>query len=63
LEKTHIENELQDLFDQPLDVLAIGLDTFAAELAKQEVQVTLLDWKPPADGDAELADLLSRLGC
>ena len=54
--------ELQTLFDQPLDILAIGLDGFTSELQAQGVQVTAVDWKPPADADPVLAELLSKLG-
>jgi len=50
------------LFEQELELLNIGLDGFAEELAEQGVAVTQLDWRPPAGGDAELADILSKLG-
>ena len=63
MEKSDNDSPLQDLFDQPLDIVSVGLDSFATELAAQGVDVVGLDWKPPANGDPELADLLSRLGC
>jgi len=50
------------LFEQKLEVLNIGLEGFAEELAHQGVAVTQLNWRPPAGGDAELADILSKLG-
>ncbi len=53
---------LDDLLDEPLVVLNVGLAGFADELRQQQVQVVCIDWAPPAGGDAELADLLSRLG-
>lgn len=62
LEKSHAEQGAESLFDQPLDIIGIGLDGFAEELAAQQVQVIQLDWRPPAEGDADLADLLSKLG-
>jgi FdrA protein len=40
----------------------VGLEGFADELSARGVPVIHLDWRPPAGGDAELADLLSRLG-
>jgi len=43
-------------------VINVGLEGFADELDSQDVTVVHLDWRPPAGGDAELADLLSRLG-
>ena len=62
LEKPDIEPGAEALFEQTLDVLCIGLEGFANELSSQQVQVTQVDWRPPADGDAELAELLSKLG-
>jgi len=62
LEKSHPDNSAESLFDKPLDIISIGLEGFAEELVSQQVQVTQLDWRPPAEGDAELADLLSKLG-
>jgi len=50
------------LFGQTLEVLNIGLEGFANELTEQGVNVTQLNWRPPAGGDAELADILSKLG-
>jgi len=50
------------LFEQKLEVLNIGLEGFAAELQEQGVDVTQLNWRPPAGGDAELGDILSKLG-
>lgn len=49
------------LLTQTPVVINIGLEGFANELNSQQVAVTHLDWRPPAGGDAELADLLSRL--
>ena len=42
-------------------VLNIGLEGFATELAARGVAVSQLDWRPPAGGRPELADLLARL--
>lgn len=50
------------LFEQSLDIISVGLEGFAEELSGQQVQVTHLDWRPPAEGDPELAELLSKLG-
>jgi hypothetical protein len=50
------------LFEQKLEVFNIGLEGFAEELTDQGVAVTQLNWRPPAGGDAELADILSKLG-
>jgi len=63
LEKSPVESDAETLFEQPLDILTIGLDGFAEDLSKLDVNVLQLDWRPPADGDPHLAELLSKLGC
>ena len=62
LDKSRGESGAEALFEQPLDILTIGLDGFTEELTTQGIQVMQLDWRPPAQGDAELAELLSKLG-
>lgn len=54
-------NPLMQLLTQTPLVINVGLEGFANDLESQQVAVTHLDWRPPAGGDAELADLLSRL--
>ena len=49
------------LFASAPRVLNIGLEGFATELAARGVAVSQLDWRPPAGGNPELADLLARL--
>lgn len=53
---------LMQLLTQTPVVINVGLEGFANDLESQQATVTHLDWRPPAGGDAELADLLSRLG-
>ena len=55
------ETKIDDLLDQPLKVVNIGLETFAEELAEDGVEIIHVDWVPPAGGDPVLADLLSKL--
>lgn len=62
MDKSSVEFGAEALFQQSLDILTIGLDRFTDDLSAQEVQVMQLDWRPPADGDPELAELLSKLG-
>jgi FdrA protein len=50
------------LFGVALNVINIGLEGFAKELEGLGVPVIHVAWKPPAGGDAKLADLLSKLG-
>lgn len=61
---TDIEEQtpLMHLLTQKPLVVNVGLDGFAEDLQKQGVSVVQLDWRPPAGGDAELADILSKLG-
>ena len=56
------DNDLDTFLAAPLEVINIGLEGFARELADQDVPVTQVDWAPPAGGDPKLADLLSKLG-
>jgi len=57
----HTEDNL-DLLSRPLSVINVGLSNFATELSVNDVEVIDVDWKPPAGGDPELAEILSRLG-
>ena len=52
----------ETLLEQPLKIINLGLEGFAEELERQGVAVVHVDWRPPAGGDPELADLLSKLG-
>lgn len=62
LNKVILVEKEDALFEQKLEVLNVGLEGFAEELTDQGVAVTQLNWRPPAGGDAELADILSKLG-
>ena len=54
-------NTSKSLFSAAPRVLNIGLEGFATELAARGVAVSQLDWRPPAGGRPDLADLLARL--
>jgi len=56
------KSSINELLEEPLKVVNIGLEVFAIELAEQGVDVVQVDWSPPAGGDPKLADLLSKLG-
>jgi len=56
------KSEINDLLDEPLKVINIGLEGFAEELNQQGVETIQVDWTPPGGGDPGLADLLSKLG-
>lgn len=53
---------IMSLLTQTPVVVNVGLEAFAQDLDSQQVVVVHLDWRPPAGGDPELADLLSKLG-
>ena len=49
------------LTDQELKVINIGLDSFFEDLKDLGVEVIHVDWRPPADGDSKLLDILDKL--
>ena len=51
----------QRLLAGPLEVVNVGLESFANELAAAGHGATHVDWVPPAGGDPVLADLLAKL--
>ena len=51
---------LGGVLDQPLRVVNLGLEVFAAELEATGATVVHVDWRPPAGGPA-VAALLARL--
>ena len=51
----------QSLLNGPPQVINLGLASFADELTKQGTAVVHVDWSPPARGDVELVNLLSKL--
>ena len=51
----------QSLLNGPPQVINLGLASFAGELKKQGTAVVHVDWSPPARGNVELANLLSKL--
>jgi hypothetical protein len=50
-----------DVLDQTLVVINLGLKGFAESLEQQGVEVVQVDWVPPAGGDQEMIDLLDEL--
>ena len=52
---------ISELLSSPLQVVNIGLPEFADPLQDRGVGVTTLDWRPPAQGDPELARTLAHL--
>ncbi|HET7328865.1 MAG TPA: DUF1116 domain-containing protein [Nocardioidaceae bacterium] len=52
---------VQTLFDRQLAVANVGLSSFETPLRAEGVDVTSIDWRPPAEGDDELGLKLARL--
>jgi hypothetical protein len=53
--------KINELFSKELKVINMGLDSFAENLRKEEVEVLPMDWKPPAGGNKWLISLLDKL--
>jgi hypothetical protein len=56
-----MDNSVQDLFQDNLKIINLGLRKFMEELENQGIEVVQIDWSPPAGGDHELMDLLDDL--
>ena len=54
-------NDIHTLLEGPPRVINIGLSSFADDLNKQDIKMVNIDWSPPARGNVELANLLSKL--
>jgi len=50
-----------DVLNQTLVVINLGLQGFAESLEQQGVEVVQVDWVPPAGGDAQMQELLDEL--
>jgi hypothetical protein len=53
--------KIEKLLSGSLIVVNLGLEKFAKELEKQNVEVLHVDYRPPAGGDHELIRLLDQL--
>ncbi|MBE0687479.1 MAG: fdrA domain protein [Anaerolineaceae bacterium] len=53
-----VENQL---IDQPMIVINLGLEDFAKNLEIQGVEVIRVNWRPPAGGDKQMIELLDQL--
>src|SRR5690625_4437325 len=52
---------VDQLFGEELRVVNVGLDSFAEPVRNSGVDVTTVDWRPPALGDADLGLQLAHL--
>ncbi len=53
--------EKEKLFNKELKVINIGIEMFADDLEKQNVDVIHVNWRPPAGGDLDILKLLDKL--
>lgn len=47
--------------NEQIRIVNLGIEGFSDELKEQRVPVTQVNWRPPADGDPQLIDILCRL--
>ncbi|MFZ2958768.1 MAG: fdrA domain protein [Candidatus Ozemobacteraceae bacterium] len=52
---------LNDLFNQTLKVINVGIPSFADDLKVQGASVIHVEWRPPAGGNKKVASLLDRI--
>jgi len=50
-----------DLLSSHLEIVNVGLESFAVELGRMGVAVIHAQWSPPASGDVRRAALLATL--
>lgn len=53
-------NKANELFKQKLKVVNIGLTSFKESLDKADFEAIQVDWRPPAEGDEEAIEALSK---
>ena len=61
-EETTILPVLRLLSGAELQVINLGLTRFAETFEQQGLKYIQVDWRPPAQGDSGLADMLKALG-
>jgi len=56
-----MQSRIDELLQEPIVVINLGLKKFAESLEEQQVEVVQVDWLPPAGGDKEMMNLLDQL--
>lgn len=54
-------SSIKSLFKEKIEVINIGLPSFAEDLRDQGVPVVHIDWHPPAGGNVKILRLLERI--
>ena len=52
---------IEDLLQKEVKTINIGLQEFYSALVAQGVEAVHVDWRPPAQGDQEMLDILDNL--
>jgi hypothetical protein len=52
---------IMSLFESPLSVVNLGLESFADNLTRLGTEAVKVNWHPPAGGDTRLGELLERV--
>lgn len=53
--------KITKLFNSDLSIVNVGLEGFNESVEEQGVESTQLDWRPPAEGNAKLIEILEKL--
>jgi hypothetical protein len=53
--------EVPDLLQEELIVVNIGLEEFFTPLVEFQIQAVHVDWRPAAQGDPDMLDILDNL--
>ena len=56
-----MQEKAHEILEVPLVVISVGVRTFADSFERQGIEVTQVDWVPPAAGDQKMIDLLEDL--
>ncbi|MEW5693228.1 MAG: fdrA domain protein [Candidatus Hydrogenedentota bacterium] len=54
-------SKINELFNEEIKVINVGIPTFAEDLKKQGVPVQNVDWRPPAAGNKKIQALLDKI--
>jgi hypothetical protein len=52
---------INELFQEELKIINMGLQSFNENLKKQNVKSVQVDWRPPARGNKKMLSLLDKL--
>jgi len=53
--------KINELFQEELKIINMGLESFNENLKKQNVKTVQVDWKPPARGNKKMLSFLDKL--